>query len=86
MKFHKIDRDGTRDGFDIEMLKAVIDAVSIPVIASGGCGGIEDIVEVFKETSCDGALAASLFHYGEATIDQVKEECAKHSIPVRRNL
>lgn len=81
-----MDRDGTRDGFDIEMLKSVIDAVSIPVIASGGCGGIEDIVEVFKETSCDGALAASLFHYGEATIDQVKEECAKHSIPVRRNL
>lgn len=81
-----MDRDGTRDGFDIEMLKAVISAVSIPVIASGGCGGIDDIVNVFKETNCDGALAASLFHYGEATIDQVKEECAKHSIPVRRNI
>lgn len=81
-----MDRDGTRDGFDIEMLKAVIDAVSIPVIASGGCGGKEDIVEVFEKTNCDGALAASLFHYGEATIDQVKDECAKHSIPVRRNL
>lgn len=81
-----MDRDGTRDGFDIEMLKAVIKAVSIPVIASGGCGGIKDIVDVFQETNCDGALAASLFHYGEATIDQVKEECAKHSIPVRRNI
>lgn len=81
-----MDRDGTRDGFDIEMLKAVIAAVSIPVIASGGCGGIEDIVNVFKETNCDGALAASLFHYGEATIDQVKDECAKHGIPVRRNI
>ena len=81
-----MDRDGTRDGFDIEMLKAVIDAVSIPVIASGGCGGKEDIVEVFEKTNCDGALAASLFHYGEATIDQVKEECAKHNIPVRRNI
>ena len=77
-----MDRDGTRDGFDIEMLKAVIDAVSIPVIASGGCGGKEDIVEVFEKTNCDGALAAALFHYGEATIDQVKEECAKHNIPV----
>ena len=81
-----MDRDGTRDGFDIEMLKAVIAAVSIPVIASGGCGGIDDIVNVFKETNCDGALAASLFHYGEATIDQVKEECIKHGIPVRRNI
>lgn len=81
-----MDRDGTRDGFDIDMLKAVIEAVSIPVIASGGCGGKEDIVDVFEKTNCDGALAASLFHYGEATIDQVKEECAKHSIPVRRNI
>ena len=81
-----MDCDGTRDGFDIEMLKAVIDAVSIPVIASGGCGDKEDIVEVFEKTNCDGALAASLFHYGEATIDQVKEECVKHNIPVRRNI
>lgn len=81
-----MDRDGTRDGFDIDMLKAVIEAVSIPVIASGGCGGKEDIIDVFEKTNCDGALAASLFHYGEATIDQVKEECAKHSIPVRRNI
>lgn len=81
-----MDKDGTRDGFDIDMLNAVIEAVSIPVIASGGCGGIEDIVDVFEKTNCDGALAASLFHYGEATIDEVKEECAKHHIPVRRNI
>lgn len=81
-----MDRDGTRDGFDIDMLNAVIDVVSIPVIASGGCGGIDDIVEVFEKTNCDAALAASLFHYGEATIDQVKEECVKHRIPVRRNV
>ena len=81
-----MDRDGTRDGFDIDMLNAVLDVVSIPVIASGGCGGIEDIVEVFEKTNCDAALAASLFHYGEATIDQVKEECVKHNIPVRRNV
>ena len=81
-----MDRDGTRDGFDIDMLNTVMNAVSIPVIASGGCGDIQDIVDVFKKTNCDGALAASLFHYGEATIDQVKEECAKHSIPVRRNI
>lgn len=81
-----MDADGTRDGFDIDMLNAVLDVVSIPVIASGGCGGIEDIVEVFEKTNCDAALAASLFHYGEATIDEVKEECMKHNIPVRRNV
>ncbi len=81
-----MDKDGTRDGFDIEMLNAVLDVVSIPVIASGGCGDKEDIVEVFEKTNCDGALAASLFHYQEATIDDVKALCAQHHIPVRRNL
>ncbi|MCD7840499.1 MAG: imidazole glycerol phosphate synthase subunit HisF [Erysipelotrichaceae bacterium] len=80
-----MDKDGTRDGFDIDMLNAVIDVVSIPVIASGGCGGKEDIVEAFEKTNCDAALAASLFHYGEATIDEVKELCKEHHIPVRRN-
>lgn len=81
-----MDADGTRDGFDIEMLKAVIEAVNIPVIASGGCGGKEDIAEVFEKTNCDAALAASLFHFGEATVDEVKEECVKRHIPVRRNV
>ena len=80
-----MDKDGTRDGFDIDMLNAVLDVVSIPVIASGGCGNQEDIVEVFEKTNCDGALAASLFHYQEATIDDVKALCANHHIPVRRN-
>ena len=80
-----MDKDGTRDGFDIDMLNAVLDVVSIPVIASGGCGNQEDIVEVFEKTNCDGALAASLFHYQEATIDDVKALCASHHIPVRRN-
>lgn len=80
-----MDKDGTREGFDIEMLKAVCNVVSIPVIASGGCGDINSIVEVFKETNCDGALAASLFHYGEATIDDVKKVCNENNIPVRRN-
>ena len=70
-----MDKDGTRDGFDIDMLNAVLEVVSIPVIASGGCGGIDSIVDVFKQTNCDAALAASLFHYGEATIDEVKKEC-----------
>lgn len=81
-----MDADGTRDGFDIDMLNAVCNVVSIPVIASGGCGGIEDIVEVFEKTNVDAALAASLFHFKEATIDDVKKECIKHNIPVRRNV
>ena len=81
-----MDKDGTRDGFDIDMLNAVLEVVDIPVIASGGCGGIDSIVEVFKETDCDAALAASLFHLQEATIDEVKEECKKNGIPVRRNV
>lgn len=81
-----MDADGTRDGFDIDMLNAVCNVVSIPVIASGGCGGIEDIIEVFEKTNVDAALAASLFHFGEATIDDVKKECIKHNIPVRRNI
>ncbi len=81
-----MDKDGTRDGFDIDMLNAVLEVVSIPVIASGGCGGIDSIVDVFKQTNCDAALAASLFHYGEATIDEVKKECYQNNIPVRRNI
>lgn len=79
-----MDKDGTRDGFDIDMLNAVMKETTLPVIASGGCGGIEDIVEVFLKTNCDGALAASLFHYGEATIDEVKAACEEKGIPVRR--
>lgn len=80
-----MDADGTRDGFDIKMLKAVVEAVNIPVIASGGCGDKEDIAEVFEQTNCDAALAASLFHFGEATVDEVKDICAMRHIPVRRN-
>lgn len=79
-----MDKDGTRDGFDIDMLRVVIEAVNIPVIASGGCGSVQDIVDVFKETDCDGALAASLFHYGEATVEDVKKACEEAGIAVRR--
>lgn len=81
-----MDADGTRNGFDIDMLNAVCQAVNIPVIASGGCGGKEDIVDVFLKTNVDAALAASLFHFQEATINDVKEACLKKNIPVRRNL
>lgn len=79
-----MDADGTKKGYDIEMTKAVVQNVNIPVIASGGCGSIDDIVNVFKETNCDAALVASLFHYKEATIDEVKEVLEKNNISVRR--
>ena len=75
--------DGTKAGFDLEMTKAVTDAVSIPVIASGGCGSLEHFAEVFEETNCDAALAASLFHFGELTVPQVKDYLRTQNIPVR---
>lgn len=78
-----IDRDGTRDGYDIEMTGAVTRSVNIPVIASGGCGEISHIIGVFRETGCDAALAASLFHYGKATVGDVKLEMERNGIPCR---
>lgn len=78
-----INADGTKDGFDIKMLKAVTEAVNIPVIASGGAGKIEHFIDVFKNTGADAALAASIFHFGEIAIKDVKEELAKADIPVR---
>lgn len=78
-----MDADGTKAGFDLAMTKAVTDAVSIPVIASGGCGSLAHFAEVFEETNCDAALAASLFHFGELTVPQVKDYLREQSIPVR---
>lgn len=78
-----MDADGTKEGFDLEMTRAVTQAVSIPVIASGGCGSLEHFAQVFEETGCDAALAASLFHFGELTVPQVKEFLRGRNIPVR---
>ena len=78
-----MDADGTKAGFDLEMTKAVTEAVTIPVIASGGCGSLEHFAQVFEATNCDAALAASLFHFGELTVPQVKEYLAEQGIPVR---
>ena len=78
-----MDADGTKAGFDLEMTRAVTQAVSIPVIASGGCGSLEHFAQVFAETDCDAALAASLFHFGELTVPQVKVYLRKRKIPVR---
>ena len=78
-----MDADGTKAGFDLEMTRAVTQAVSIPVIASGGCGTLEHFAQVFQETGCDAALAASLFHFSELTVPQVKDFLRGKNIPVR---
>jgi cyclase len=78
-----IDRDGTKAGFDCEMTAAVSRAVSIPVIASGGAGGLNDFVDVFTAGAADAALAASIFHYAETSVHSLKEHLQRHGIPVR---
>lgn len=78
-----MDADGTKKGFDIELCKAVSKEVLVPVIASGGCGSLEHFKDVFKEEAADAALAASLFHYNELTISQIKTYLKEEGIPVR---
>lgn len=80
---NSIDTDGTKDGYDIPLTKAVCDTVSTPVIASSGCGGPEDMYDVFVDAGADAALAASIFHFGEYTIPEVKDYLTAHGIPVR---
>ena len=81
---NSIDTDGVKRGFDLEMLAAVCDAVSVPVIASGGAGCIEDFVTLFETLpKVDAGLAASIFHFGEVSIPALKAELKKHNIPVR---
>lgn len=81
-----MDADGTKQGFDYELLNLVTNAVNVPVIASGGCGKLEHFYEVFDKTNADAALAASLFHYKELTVKQVKEYLQSKDIPVRSSL
>src|SRR5207248_9477764 len=76
-----IDRDGTKIGFDCELTAAVSRAVSIPVIASGGAGGLEHFVDVFTQGAADAALAASIFHYAETSVRTLKEHLRRHKIP-----
>ena len=78
-----MDRDGTKSGFDLELTRAVSDAVSVPVIASGGVGTLDDLVNGIKAGGADAVLAASIFHYGEFTVGQVKARMAAAGIPVR---
>jgi cyclase len=78
-----MDRDGTRAGFDCQLTSEVSDAVSIPVIASGGAGSAADFIDVFRDGRADAALAASIFHFGLENLAQLKEELHTAAIPVR---
>jgi cyclase len=78
-----MDRDGTRNGFDLELTRAFSDALDIPVIASGGVGNLEHLVEGINAGRADAVLAASIFHYGEFTVRQAKEHMMHHGIEVR---
>lgn len=78
-----MDADGTKDGFDIALTDAISNAVNIPVIASGGAGGIKDFSELFTKTKADAGLAASIFHYGELTVRQVKDHLKEKNVEVR---
>jgi imidazole glycerol-phosphate synthase subunit HisF len=78
-----IDRDGTREGFDCELTAAVSDAVSIPVIASGGAGTFQHFLDVFTAGRADAALAASVFHYSEHAVSELKQFLAGNGVPVR---
>ena len=80
---NSIDRDGTKLGFDLALTAAVADAVAVPVIASGGASSAADFVDLFRSTGADAGLAASIFHYGELTIGDVKKTLAAVGIPVR---
>jgi len=75
--------DGTRDGYDIILTKEIVNSVSIPVIASGGCGKPDHMLQVFKESNVDAALAASIFHYETHAVDRVKQFLKENKIPVR---
>ena len=78
-----MDRDGTKDGYDIALTRAVVDAVSIPVIASGGVGNLEHLYDGFTKAGASACLAASIFHYREHTIAEAKEYLSARGVPVR---
>jgi imidazole glycerol-phosphate synthase subunit HisF len=78
-----MDRDGTRRGFDIALTRAIADAVSVPVIASGGVGTLDHLVEGIRDGHATAVLAASIFHFGEYTVRQAKEHMAHSGLPMR---
>jgi cyclase len=78
-----MDRDGTTDGYDLELTRAVADAVGVPVIASGGAGELDHLVEAVREGHADAVLCASIFHYGHHTVAEAKQRMERAGIPVR---
>jgi imidazole glycerol-phosphate synthase subunit HisF len=78
-----MDRDGTRSGFDLELTRAFSEALSIPIVASGGVGHLDHLVDGVLKGRADAVLAASIFHYGEHTVREAKEHMARHGIEVR---
>lgn len=78
-----MDRDGTKSGFDLELTRAISDSINIPVIASGGVGNLQHLADGIKEGHADAVLAASIFHYGQYTVQQAKQFLAEQNIPVR---
>lgn len=78
-----MDADGTKNGYDLEITELISKSVNVPVIASGGVGSLEHIYDVFSKTKADGALAASLFHFGDYTVREVKQYLLQKNIPVR---
>jgi cyclase len=78
-----MDRDGTEDGYELSLTRAVSDAVDVPVIASGGAGNLEHLVDAVEEGGADAVLCASIFHYGHYTVRQAKERMREAGIPVR---
>jgi cyclase len=78
-----IDRDGTKKGYDLELLRRITASVNLPVVASGGAGRLEHFLEAFRDAGCDAALAASLFHYREFTVGQVKDYLGANGVVVR---
>lgn len=75
--------DGTKEGYDIELTRRIVEAINVPVIASGGAGKIQDVIDVFKKTECDAALLASILHFKDVSIKQIKDEMRKIKIETR---
>ena len=81
-----IDMDGTKEGYDVQLIQEIVNAVNIPVIASGGCGKPKHMLDVFLQTNVDAALAASIFHYKTHSVDRVKEYLKENGVPVRTKM
>jgi cyclase len=79
-----MDSDGARSGYDIDLTRAVADAVSIPVIASGGAGSLDHLYQALSQGKASAVLAASIFHFGEYTIGQAKQYLRERGLPIRR--